>query len=44
MPGPQAGTRIEALLEAMTLEEKIGQVRLFVSAGWAVTGPQVSGD
>ena len=27
----------------MTLEEKIGQMTL-VSAGWAVTGPQVSGD
>jgi beta-glucosidase len=43
MPGPPSGTRIEALLEAMTLEEKIGQLTL-VSAGWAVTGPQVSGD
>ncbi|HEX6111608.1 MAG TPA: glycoside hydrolase family 3 N-terminal domain-containing protein [Geminicoccaceae bacterium] len=43
MPEPQAGARIEALLEAMTLEEKIGQLTL-VSAGWAVTGPQVSVD
>jgi beta-glucosidase len=43
MPGPEASTRIETLLEAMTLEEKIGQLTL-VSAGWAVTGPQVSGD
>ena len=43
MPGPPPSTRIEALLEAMTLEEKIGQLTL-VSAGWAVTGPQVSGD
>jgi beta-glucosidase len=43
MPGPEASTRIETLLEAMTLEEKIGQLTL-ASAGWAVTGPQVSGD
>jgi beta-glucosidase len=43
MPGPEANARIESLLEAMTLEEKIGQLTL-VSAGWAVTGPQVSGD
>jgi beta-glucosidase len=43
VPGPQASTRIEALLEAMTFEEEIGQMTL-VSAGWAVTGPQVSGD
>jgi beta-glucosidase len=43
MPGPEASTHIETLLEAMTLEEKIGQLTL-VSAGWAVTGPQVSGD
>ena len=43
MPDPQPSARIEALLEAMTLEEKIGQMTL-VSAGWAVTGPQVSGD
>jgi beta-glucosidase len=39
----EAASRIDALLEAMTLEEKIGQMTL-VSAGWAVTGPQVSGD
>jgi beta-glucosidase len=43
MPEPEATPRIDALLEAMTLEEKIGQMTL-VSAGWAVTGPQVSGD
>jgi len=43
MPEPDLTTRIETLLEAMTLEEKIGQLTL-VSAGWAVTGPQVSGD
>jgi beta-glucosidase len=43
MPVPQASTRIEGLLEAMTLEEKLGQMTL-ISAGWAVTGPQVSGD
>ena len=38
MPGPEASARIETLLEAMTLDEKIGQMTL-VSAGWAVTGP-----
>jgi beta-glucosidase len=43
MPGSEPSVRIEALLEAMTLDEKIGQLTL-VSAGWAVTGPQVSGD
>src|SRR5919106_2836775 len=43
MAGTEATSRIDALLEAMTLEEKIGQMTL-VSAGWAVTGPQVSGD
>ncbi|MGH6898759.1 MAG: glycoside hydrolase family 3 N-terminal domain-containing protein [Geminicoccaceae bacterium] len=43
MPEPDLTTRVETLLEAMTLEEKIGQMTL-VSAGWAVTGPQVSGD
>ncbi|HLT01312.1 MAG TPA: glycoside hydrolase family 3 N-terminal domain-containing protein, partial [Geminicoccaceae bacterium] len=43
MPQHEPDARIAALLEAMTLEEKIGQLTL-VSAGWAVTGPQVSGD
>ena len=38
MPAPDPTTRIEALLAAMTLEEKIGQMTL-VSAGQAVTGP-----
>ncbi|MGH6904149.1 MAG: glycoside hydrolase family 3 N-terminal domain-containing protein, partial [Geminicoccaceae bacterium] len=38
MPEPDSTTRIEALLEAMTLEEKIGQMTL-VSSGQAVTGP-----
>ncbi|MCC2663457.1 MAG: beta-glucosidase, partial [Geminicoccaceae bacterium] len=38
MPTPDPTTRIEALLAAMTLEEKIGQMTL-VSAGQAVTGP-----
>jgi len=35
--------RISSLIESMTLDEKIGQMTL-VSAGWAVTGPHVSGD
>ena len=43
MPEPDSTSRIEALIGAMTLEEKIGQMTL-ASAGWAVTGPQVSGD
>ena len=38
MPTPDSNARIEALLAAMTLEEKIGQMTL-VSAGQAVTGP-----
>ncbi|MFO1046909.1 MAG: glycoside hydrolase family 3 N-terminal domain-containing protein [Geminicoccaceae bacterium] len=38
MPEHESGERIEALLAAMTLEEKIGQMTL-VSAGAAVTGP-----
>jgi len=36
-------TRIEALMAAMTLEEKIGQLSLFVS-GWDTTGPILSND
>jgi beta-glucosidase len=43
MPRPETDNRLERLLEAMTLEEKIGQMTL-VSAGWVVTGPKVSGD
>ena len=43
MPRAEADNRLEQLLEAMTLEEKIGQMTL-VSAGWVVTGPKVSGD
>ena len=38
MPNPDSNARIEALLAAMTLGEKIGQMTL-VSAGSAVTGP-----
>ena len=38
MPNRQGGPQIEALLAAMTLDEKIGQMTL-VSAGAAVTGP-----
>jgi beta-glucosidase len=38
MPAPNPTTRIDALLAAMTLEEKIGQMTL-VSAGQAITGP-----
>ena len=38
MPNPDSNARIEALLAAMTLGEKIGQMTL-VSAGAAVTGP-----
>ena len=38
MPKPDSNARIEALLAAMTLGEKIGQMTL-VSAGAAVTGP-----
>ena len=38
MPATDPTTRIEALLAALTLEEKIGQMTL-VSAGQAVTGP-----
>ena len=38
MPNPDFNARIEALLAAMTLGEKIGQMTL-VSAGAAVTGP-----
>ncbi|CCJ07333.1 glycoside hydrolase family 3 N-terminal domain-containing protein [Methylocystis sp. SC2] len=36
-------SRIDALLHAMTLEEKLGQLNL-VTAGQAVTGPVVCGD
>ena len=43
MPRPETDNRPEQLLEAMTLEEKIGQM-ILVSAGWVVTGPKVSGD
>ena len=43
MPRPETDNRLERLLEAMTLEEKIGQMTL-VSAGWVITGPKVSGD
>jgi beta-glucosidase len=35
--------RIDGLLEAMTLDEKIGQLTM-VSAGYAVTGPVLAGD
>jgi beta-glucosidase len=38
MPNSDSGARIEALLAAMTLEEKIGQMTL-VSAGSAISGP-----
>ena len=38
MPNPDSNARIEALLAAMILGEKIGQMTL-VSAGAAVTGP-----
>ena len=38
MPNPDSNARIEALLAAITLGEKIGQMTL-VSAGAAVTGP-----
>jgi beta-glucosidase len=40
---PAIDSRVQQLLDAMTLEEKIGQMTL-VSAGWVVTGPKVSGD
>jgi beta-glucosidase len=40
---PEIDSRLEQLLDAMTLEEKIGQMTL-VSAGWVITGPKVSGD
>ena len=43
MASPNHNPRIETLLDKMTLEEKLGQMTL-VSAGWAVTGPSVSGD
>ena len=43
MPPPEIDSRLGQLLDAMTLEEKIGQMTL-VSAGWVVTGPKVSGD
>ncbi|SJZ54022.1 glycoside hydrolase family 3 N-terminal domain-containing protein [Consotaella salsifontis] len=35
--------RVNALLSAMTIEEKIGQLTM-VTAGWAVTGPVLAGD
>lgn len=38
MPEHASGERVEALLAAMTLDEKIGQMTL-ISAGAAVTGP-----
>ncbi len=39
----RSSQHIEALIEAMTLTEKIGQMTL-ISANLAVTGPKVSGD
>lgn len=43
MTYPDSTTRIEELLAAMTLEEKIGQLTM-LSAGFAVTGPGGAAD
>ena len=43
MTNTSSTARVEALLSAMTLEEKIGQMTL-VTANLAITGPKVSGD
>ncbi len=43
MANPKLTVRIQELIEAMTLDEKIGQMNL-ISANLAVTGPKVAGD
>ncbi len=39
--GASSGARIDALLDAMTLEEKLGQLSVY-SSGWTTTGPTLS--
>lgn len=41
-PGGRAASRVDALLAAMTLEEKVGQMNLLTS-DWDVTGPSIRG-
>ena len=36
-------SRIETLIDAMTLEEKLGQLTM-TAAGYTVTGPVIAGD
>ncbi len=43
MTNPKLTARVRELIEAMTLDEKIGQMTL-ISANLAVTGPRIAGD
>lgn len=43
MTNPKLTVRVQEFIDAMTLEEKIGQMTL-ISANMAVTGPKIKGD